>query len=1264
MNKVFSLRQHKPGWCWLTVAIGILLFSLPLKAQTDSIAKKRAEQVRNIRTMEKIHNKTPKERLPLQRKAKSLGLVYREEKNGHIRELQGFLPSGLPIYYETRSFASANTTGVTQLWSEAEIFQLDGRGMTVHQWDGGAARTTHQEFGNRVTKKDGGTVASHPTAVAGVMISSGVDPQAKGMAPRANLWSYDWNSDIQEMEIAYDQGAILGNGSYGSVTGWSYNRTDRIWEWYGDTASVISNLDGVYSYKDARLDLLHCMKPNFLFVNAAGNSRGDGPDQPAGTSEFSGVRHRVFGSRGERLYSTRRRQKNGGSLGYDCIGHGSTAKNMMVVGAVEKIVGGYQQPSDVRLASFSSTGPTDDGRIKPDIVAVGVDVHTTEVDNDQAYTNASGTSFAAPNTTGALLLLQQLYKRKNHNNPMKSATVKALVINTAHEAGPAPGPDYQYGWGLLNAYGAARAIDDNRVYSLVKEDSLYNNRTKTYTVTAKGEEPLKVTIAWTDPYPGNVDLYSERTNDRTARLVNDLDLRITQDNNTYYPWHLDVEHPSRAATKADNTLDNVEQVVIDNPTAGATYTITVSHKGRLKKQRIDYIIYGDNFEDADFQAFSLVATGIQQSVDRDASIESIVLPQGEKAMTRKTTVRIKVKNNGTEHLNNIRLEAYRAFDDDSSRRFDEQALTIDALNAGESKTFDMIMDLSAPKRSTTITAKIILQDSVVGNNIAKLTVLNKYVDLSTPGSRDDYGFEVPFDQKGWTKQDVGDDRWDIYTQDNIHHNGEHFGIQFGTRAWLFSSGYRVKAGHTYKVALYENSLGYEGKFQIKWGLEPNSAAMTHLDHVKTLANRQYEKDEFTLTFPNDTIIYFGYNLSEGDYAFAVDDWSIEHLMPSITVNETNFPDANFRNYLAKKFNKTVPFDITDAMMQDDKTSFDLSTEYDGAYKEVNSLKGIELLANLTSLNVSGSHLTSLNVSDNIKLTRLIVNDAKLSSLDLSQNKALTYLEAKNNYLSALNLDNTAVALGYYDVTGNKRKILVDVTADGKYYIPVSKLATYIDAATENVSGEPSLFQYRLASNFSNATVETLNGQECLVIGNIVGDVGFDYHIQSTKMTNQKVRFSLSPQTTYTVTLVTPPTTNQVGNNTLLGKAYSHFKSMASPVQLRIEDNDVDIFTVTVKDDGMLRINKLNGHIIPAYTGVILAKQAENPAPVPLTLHTNGETVSAVTNNDLIANITPRLYASGSNNNYYFGYHTLTAQDGGEKWWLGFYRASDAFTLVK
>ena len=185
---------------------------------------------------------------------------------------------------------------------------------------------------------------------------------------------------------------------------------------------------GFYDTQARDWDQIASDAPGYLICKSAGNDRGDGP---------TGGEYPQDGP-------------------YDCIGNAGTAKNVFTVAAVEDIPGGYTQPSDVVMSSFSSWGPCDDGRIKPDISANGVALYSTDDDNNTDYQSLSGTSMSAPSATGSLILLQQHFQNLNGSgNLMSAATLKNLVIHTADEAGPDPGPDYMFGWGLMNTYTAA-----------------------------------------------------------------------------------------------------------------------------------------------------------------------------------------------------------------------------------------------------------------------------------------------------------------------------------------------------------------------------------------------------------------------------------------------------------------------------------------------------------------------------------------------------------------------------------------------------------------------------------------------------------------------------------------------------------------------------------------------------------------------------------------------------------------------------------------
>ena len=511
----------------------------------------------------------------------------RTEDSVVTREMQYLDEFGMPVYYQTENKNAAATVSTNKVHSGGGAgLSLNGSGMTVHEWDAAAPLTTHQEFGSRITIGDGtSSTHYHSTHVAGTLIASGVDPYAKGMAPSGNLRAFDWNSDNSEMSSEAASGALVSNHSYGYTRGWAYNSSDGNWYWYGNVSVSTTEdyLFGFYDQSASDWDDIAYNAPYYLICKSAGNDRGD---------YHSGGHYYWNGS--SWVYSTAARDADGGSTGYDCMGSQATAKNILAVGAVNDIPGGYTQPSDVVMSSFSGWGPADDGRIKPDIVANGVLLYSTMNDNNSAYYSLSGTSMASPNAAGSLILLQEHWKDLNGSgSKMRAATLKALIIHTADEAGSSTGPDYKFGWGLINIEKAAEKITEDQTNDVISEHVLSNGGTYTTTITATSGYPIKVTICWTDP-KGTPPAPALDPSD--VMLVNDLDLRITdQSKTTYYPWKLDRTNPSAAATHSgENNVDNVEVVYIENPTAGEVYTITVDHDGSLSggSQAFSMIISG------------------------------------------------------------------------------------------------------------------------------------------------------------------------------------------------------------------------------------------------------------------------------------------------------------------------------------------------------------------------------------------------------------------------------------------------------------------------------------------------------------------------------------------------------------------------------------------------------------------------------------------------------------------------------------------------
>lgn len=504
--------------------------------------------------------------------------------NGKTFRLNGIDETGHPLYIATESNANAAaTTRTDQLYKGGSLgLSLSGSSDAVKDrlgiWDGGAVLVTHQEFGSRVTQQDNATGGDlHPTHVAGTMIATGVSAQAKGMAFGANLKAWDFGGDVTEMTAAANNLAI-SNHSYGFQAGWVYNGTTNRWAWYGNT-NVSDTEDYKFGFYDTNAqawDKIANAAPFYLIVKSAGNNRSEtGP--PAGTYYFLGTSTKDS--------SNVARSKNDS---YDCLSTTSTAKNVLIVGAISGTKGiPPVQPSSIKISSFSSWGPTDDGRIKPDLVAVGVNLFSASNTSTTAYAIESGTSMSAPQTSGSLLLLQELYANLNAGQLMKSSTLKGLALHTADDAGNA-GPDYVYGWGLLNMEKAAKVIlNADKSYALT-ERNLANTTVFSQKITASGKGSLTATISWTDPEAVASAVTTANLNNRTPKLVNDLDLKITDGTNSYLPFILNPDKPADVATRGDNIRDNIEQILIPDAVPGRTYTLTVSHKGTLKNASQDY----------------------------------------------------------------------------------------------------------------------------------------------------------------------------------------------------------------------------------------------------------------------------------------------------------------------------------------------------------------------------------------------------------------------------------------------------------------------------------------------------------------------------------------------------------------------------------------------------------------------------------------------------------------------------------------------------
>ncbi|QEC52251.1 putative secreted protein (Por secretion system target) [Anseongella ginsenosidimutans] len=510
--------------------------------------------------------------------------VFQQLPGGGVIRLERIDKLGLPVYTLTsNNIRSAATTGTDLLWPGGSS-GLNLRGASplllsrLGIWDGGATLASHQEFGGRIVQKDRALPANqHATHVAGTLVAAGINRPARGMAFGAsNLIAYDFLNDNAEMAREAPM-LLVSNHSYGALAGWRFNEGQNRWEWYGESGTNEDYKFGYYDITAREWDEIAWNAPYYLIVKSAGNNRNvNGPAE--GSAYYRYNKEGVMApAPGDAPFPS-------ANDGYDILPLYANAKNILLVGAVNPIPAGYSEASDVVMASFSGWGPTDDGRIKPDIMGNGVGVLSTSSASDDGYTILSGTSMSSPNVAGTLFLLQELYSNLHEGEFMRSATLRGLAIHTAGEAGASPGPDYRFGWGVLNAGKAAEVILNTSGSHRILEASLEQGTQDSYELLASGYAPLEVTICWTDP---EADTISEEQalDNPSPRLVNDLDVRAGSpgNNERFYPWILNPSQPAAAAEKGDNVLDNVEKLVIPAPVHGRRYVVTISHKAALKR---------------------------------------------------------------------------------------------------------------------------------------------------------------------------------------------------------------------------------------------------------------------------------------------------------------------------------------------------------------------------------------------------------------------------------------------------------------------------------------------------------------------------------------------------------------------------------------------------------------------------------------------------------------------------------------------------------
>lgn len=426
--------------------------------------------------------------------------------------------------FSTNNSSNRALTGANE--AQAAPYNLDGSGVSVLVYDGGTALASHADFGGRVRVGDSSGLSDHATHVSGTVGGSGANSAGlhRGMAPGVQIESYGFETggpleagflytNPGDLEADYNDainnhGADISNNSIG--TNVAANGFPCSWEGdYGTTSALIDAI------------VRGSLGQPFRIVWAGGNERGNGR---CGTT-------------------------------YNTTAPPAGAKNHLCIGALNS--------NNDSVTTFSSWGPTDDGRLKPDFAAPGCeqggDGGVTSTSSAGSYNVKCGTSMASPTACGlAALILQDFRASYPDLADFRNSTLKAVFAQTAVDI-ESVGPDFRSGYGSIRV---VPAVDLMRAGNFLEAEVTQDDTVQVLVIVSPSDTQLKVTLAW-DDVPGTPNV--------NPALVNDLDLLVLDAaTNSFFPWTLNPASPATAAVRTQpDHVNNIEQVVIDNPPPGS-----------------------------------------------------------------------------------------------------------------------------------------------------------------------------------------------------------------------------------------------------------------------------------------------------------------------------------------------------------------------------------------------------------------------------------------------------------------------------------------------------------------------------------------------------------------------------------------------------------------------------------------------------------------------------------------------------------------------
>jgi Subtilase family/Secretion system C-terminal sorting domain len=421
----------------------------------------------------------------------------------YVRFVDFCQPPHTPEYYRSKGNHRSNLLDTEMPGG----LKFDGAGFGIGVGDDGRVGPNIDFQGRLVDLTNDGTnlaANNHGDYTASCLGASGNrDPSIRGSATGANIISYAISGYPQVVQAPQNQTRY---NAY--VTNTSY-------------AQVCNRYDG----NSVSGDQAGWAYPKILHFFSAGNN---------GTADCIGVN--AFGN---------------------ITGGMKLAKNVMAIGSLNELD---------NLVNSSSRGPSFDGRIKPELCAVGDGVTAAGMNNTNLAA-AGGTSFSAPHAAGGATQLYHAFASMNGGQIPDAALIKSVMMNTCDDLGN-EGPDYRFGFGRLNVWRAFNVLKNKnfRQLSVTRTDSI-----KRIPLSIPAEtKQVRVMVYWHDP-AGTVNT--------TKALVNDLDVTLKVGAQTYQPWTLSTnvnfDSLNRPAVRGIDRVNNVEQITLEDP-AGDAAEITIN----------------------------------------------------------------------------------------------------------------------------------------------------------------------------------------------------------------------------------------------------------------------------------------------------------------------------------------------------------------------------------------------------------------------------------------------------------------------------------------------------------------------------------------------------------------------------------------------------------------------------------------------------------------------------------------------------------------